>query len=55
MINSINFPGQKAVLPSILYLVLCALFMIPYTVWRKRAQLQVPEENRLSPPNKLLG
>jgi BASS family bile acid:Na+ symporter len=36
-IGSTNFPEQKAVLPAILlYVVLCAIFTIPYTVWRKR-------------------
>jgi BASS family bile acid:Na+ symporter len=39
-IGSTNFPEQKAVLPAILlYVVLCAIFTIPYTVWRKREQL----------------
>lgn len=39
-IGSTNFPEQKAVLPAILlYVVLCAIFTIPYTIWRKRAEL----------------
>ena len=39
-IGSTNFPEQKAVLPAILlYVVLCAIFTIPYTIWRKRRQI----------------
>ena len=39
-IGSTNFPEQKAVLPAILlYVVLCAIFTVPYTVWRKREPL----------------
>jgi BASS family bile acid:Na+ symporter len=36
-IGSTNFPEQRAVLPAILlYVLLCSIFTIPYTFWRKR-------------------
>jgi bile acid:Na+ symporter, BASS family len=39
-IGSTHFAEQKAVLPAILlYVVLCAIFTIPYSVWRKREEL----------------